>query len=270
MKRPAGVSLPSALLIAFATAAAALAVDPAREVEGLRDQPGRVWLVWEVPATEQGGQLCCFEGPGDARRCRLGDRGRNWGTSDTRLFPPGAALRIHLALENGEAKRLLAVSSSCPVETQGEQVRRIDGVTTEASVRYLAGLTSPWKRDSSESALAAVAFHEGAAATESLARLARERGGAENRREQAIFWLGAERGAAGLAALRVLLREPVGEELAEHTVFAISQNPGGTEVLLELVQRPDVPRGIRRQALFWLGQSDDPRALEEISRLLAP
>lgn len=266
MKRPANV----AFMIALATAAPALAVDPAREVESLRDQPGRVWLVWEVPATEQGSQLCCFEGPRDARRCGLGERGRNWGSSDTARFPPGAALRIHVAVENGEATRLLAVSSSCPVETQGEQVRSLDAVTSEASVRFLAGLTSAWRRDRSESALAALAFHDGAAATETLARLARERGGAEDRREQAIFWLGAERGAAGLAALRGLLREPVGEELAEHTVFAISQNPGGTEVLLDLVQRSDVPRGIRRQALFWLGQSDDPRALEEISRLLAP
>ncbi len=257
-------------VLAVATAAAALAADPARELASLRDLPSRHWLAWEVPASANGTQLCCFEGPGEARSCRLGDLGHNWGTSDATRFPADAALAIYLEVDDGVAGRILAVSTRCPVDARGEDVRRLDDVAPEASVRLLAGLTDPWRHDRSEAALAALAFHADPAATAALTRLASARDGHHDRREQAMFWLGEERGEGGLTALRGLLREPLDEGLAAHAVFAVSRNPGGTGALLDLVRRPEVAPPIRRQALFWLGQSDDPRALAEISRLLAP
>jgi HEAT repeat protein len=53
----------------------------------------------------------------------------------------------------------------------------------------------------------------------------------------------------------------------EQAVFALSQLPDGTDWLLEVLRSKRDPEVVRR-ALFWLGQSNDPRALQEIERIL--
>jgi len=52
-------------------------------------------------------------------------------------------------------------------------------------------------------------------------------------------------------------------------VFALSQLDDGDGVtpLLELI-RHGRETEVRREALFWLGQSDDPRAMESLETLL--
>jgi HEAT repeat protein len=58
--------------------------------------------------------------------------------------------------------------------------------------------------------------------------------------------------------------------LAEEAVFAISQLPGetGTRMLLELAKDEQKPREVRRQALFWLANSDDENAVAALADLL--
>ncbi|MEO8195219.1 MAG: HEAT repeat domain-containing protein [Thermoanaerobaculia bacterium] len=53
----------------------------------------------------------------------------------------------------------------------------------------------------------------------------------------------------------------------EQGVFALSQLEDGTPQLLALL-RESGDREVKRQAIFWLGQSDDPRATAELERLL--
>jgi HEAT repeat protein len=52
-------------------------------------------------------------------------------------------------------------------------------------------------------------------------------------------------------------------------VFALSQRPQseGVPILIRLA-RTDRDPEIRRDALFWLGQSNDPRALDLFEELL--
>lgn len=257
-------------LMASLTAERAAAVDLASELAALANTAGRQWLAWEVPANSEGSQLCCFDHRSTtAHGCRLDERLGNWGNRDDERFPAGSPLAIYVAVERGRIERLLAVSASCPVDERSESVRRLADVAPAASVELLAGLARPWRDDLSDLALAALGHHATAAATSALTTFARDPAADSELREQAIFWLGLLRGAEGLAELERLLTERPGGEPADPIVFAISQNPGGTEALLVLVRRPEVATEVRRQALFWLGQSDDPRALEEISRLLA-
>jgi HEAT repeat protein len=59
-------------------------------------------------------------------------------------------------------------------------------------------------------------------------------------------------------------------EVREHAVFALSQRPAeeGVPALIRIARTNPHPE-LRRKALFWLGQSEDPRALtlfEEILR----
>ena len=57
------------------------------------------------------------------------------------------------------------------------------------------------------------------------------------------------------------------DDVREQAVFALSQLDDGTDWLLKVLRSKRDTETMRR-ALFWLGQSDDPRALEEISKIL--
>ena len=59
--------------------------------------------------------------------------------------------------------------------------------------------------------------------------------------------------------------------VAEQAVFAISQLPGesGSKMLMDLVTDSQAPREVRRQALFWLANSDDDNAVAALADLLS-
>lgn len=57
------------------------------------------------------------------------------------------------------------------------------------------------------------------------------------------------------------------DHVREQAVFALSQLPDGTDHLLNVLHSKRDRETIRR-ALFWLGQSDDPRALAELEKIL--
>jgi len=52
-------------------------------------------------------------------------------------------------------------------------------------------------------------------------------------------------------------------------VFALSRLPGD-EAATQLIAVADSSKdpAVRRQAIFWLGQSNDPRALEYLTKIL--
>ena len=57
------------------------------------------------------------------------------------------------------------------------------------------------------------------------------------------------------------------DHVREQAVFALSQLDDGTDWLLRVLRSSRDPELVRR-ALFWLGQSKDPRALEAIEKIL--
>jgi len=56
----------------------------------------------------------------------------------------------------------------------------------------------------------------------------------------------------------------------EQAVFALSQQPrdAGVPALIRIARTHPEP-GVRRKALFWLGQSGDPRALALFEEILS-
>jgi hypothetical protein len=86
-------------------------------------------------------------------------------------------------------------------------------------------------------------------------------------RAQALFWL-AQTHAKGAGEWIVgRLDAEKDDHVREQAVFALSQLKDGTDWLLQILRSKRDPETIRR-ALFWLGQSDDPRALHEIEKIL--
>jgi hypothetical protein len=103
-----------------------------------------------------------------------------------------------------------------------------------------------------------------------LLDLAHDRTAPAAARRAAIFWLSQEAGERATRGLAELVDDD-GEDrdLREHAVFALSQLPAeeGVPVLLRVARGHRDP-AIRRRAMFWLGQSDDPRALALFEELL--
>jgi len=104
-----------------------------------------------------------------------------------------------------------------------------------------------------------------------LVKLAKNNNVNTDVRRSAVFWVGQAAAAAATAGLvEVVGDEAVDREVREAAVFALSQRPNDEGVpALVAAARTDKDGKIRRSAIFWLGQSDDPRALAYFEEVLA-
>ena len=104
-----------------------------------------------------------------------------------------------------------------------------------------------------------------------LLRMARDTSVREETRRQAVFWLGQAAGEEAAKGLDSIAADRGGDiEIRKQAVFALSQRPAdeGVPILIRIARSNRHPE-LRKTALFWLGQSEDPRALtlfEEILR----
>jgi len=236
-------------------------------------------------------------------------------------------------ISGGKVHDLRVVGESCPLDGDGAQVTWIGSVDDTAGLDWLEAQARSDKDDrAGDSALYALALHRSPEAGQRLYSLAKETGG--NLSEEAIFWLGENRGEQGFRILEQLLAElPRGDrrrainfalaqnntpgaadllfrisksdsdpeqrgeamfwlaetypqqahgwllevidneeddDVLEQAVFAISQLPDGLgdQVLLELAKNGEAPRAVRRQAIFWLAQSDNDSSVAALTEML--
>jgi hypothetical protein len=126
-------------------------------------------------------------------------------------------------------------------------------------------------RTDGEELVTAATLADSAIVWPALLRLARRTDVPMDTRRQAVFWLGQAAGEAATRGLDSLAADGGGElEVRKQAVFALSQRPAdeGVPALIHIA-RTNPHAEIRKDALFWLGQSEDPRAIalfEEILR----
>lgn len=101
-----------------------------------------------------------------------------------------------------------------------------------------------------------------------LLRIARDGQRPRETRRQAMFWLGQGAGEAATAGLTELSDDP-DREVRLQAVFALSRRPAdeGVPTLIRIARTHQDP-ATRRQAMFWLGRSEDPRAVALFEELL--
>jgi len=90
-------------------------------------------------------------------------------------------------------------------------------------------------------------------------------------RSQALFWL-AQKASRQISeeAIRAAIDQDPETQVKEKAVFALTQVPNGDGVpLLIEVARNNRNAQIRKKAMFWLGQSKDPRAVKFFEDVLA-
>ncbi len=88
-------------------------------------------------------------------------------------------------------------------------------------------------------------------------------------RSQALFWLAQKAGQKAVGAISAAIEQDPETEVKRRAVFALSLLPKdeGVPKLIEVARTNRNPI-VRKQALFWLGQSNDPRALRFVEEIL--
>ncbi len=125
-------------------------------------------------------------------------------------------------VENDNVEKMEVYSADCPLEAGGLPFIWIRGVPAKASLAYLRSFVSASAADHVlNSAMLAISMHADAQADGILEQLARP---AESQRirEQAIFWMGVNRGARGVAGLKEILEKEASEQIRVKAVFALS------------------------------------------------
>lgn len=232
--------------------------------------------------------------PGDRQVCGW-DNGAYRGSHQLSLEGP-TTLFVLYRVDRNAISKVRAATPDCDIDAGSLQVTWWTGVNAAASVRYLETLVTERLADS---AMSAIALHKDAEADRALdARLApdqpdkiREKAimwltvsrqryepvlkaahddKSAHVRGQALFWLaqGAQKKIAADAIAAAIENDPE-TDVKKKAVFALTQMPNGEGVpkLIE-VAKTNRNAAVRKQALFWLGQSKDPRALQFIEELL--
>jgi HEAT repeat protein len=135
-------------------------------------------------------------------------------------------------------------------------------------VSWLESLaTGDASRKLSSTAVMAIALHADPPAVDRLITLARS-SPSSHVRGDAVFWVAQRAGDKAVGTITEVLDDP-DSQIRTKAVFALSQLPKdeGIPKLIELA-RTHRDRAVRRQAMFWLGQSRDPRAIDFFEQLL--
>jgi HEAT repeat protein len=126
------------------------------------------------------------------------------------------------------------------------------------------------EEDAGDELITAAMLADSAVVWPELLRMARDGGLRTETRKQAVFWLSQAAGEAATRGLDSIVVDDRGDlEVREQAVFALSQRPSdeGVPALIRIARGNPHPE-IRKKALFWLGQSDDPRALTLFEEIL--
>jgi len=277
---PARADQPKISNARLETRSAAQGLEPEfRSFLAAQADPG--WLAYSVPALPGHHPLCCGEGWTDddrdrCTRCALesGDGSNHTvqgsGQDSTRLEGP-QDMAIFLRVADHGVTKIRVLSPDCQVDAGGLRVLWLMEVKPAESVAVLttlvpAGFSAEGEgRKVAHGALAAIAMQADPAADRALDAFTAP-SQPEKLREQAAFWLGSARGAAGLAALERMAKSDPSSHVRQQVAFAYSvcRQPAAVDDLIRMAH-DDENEHVRGQALFWLAQKAGKRAAQAIT-----
>jgi len=149
-------------------------------------------------------------------------------------------------------------------------VTDLGDVSAAGAADYLVSLANTLPGKAGRHAIFPATIADSAEIWPALLRLAKNEERPRETRKQAVFWLGQAAGEAATSGLDSLSRDSnVDREVQKQVVFALSQRPRdeGIPILIRVARTHPDPE-VRRQAVFWLGQSNDSRAIALFEELL--
>jgi hypothetical protein len=189
--------------------------------------------------------------------------GRGW----RRACLDGPA-RVAISLFDGSIRRVRVYVGGAWRNTGAEDVHDLGVVSAPRAAEALLALARQNARG--KEAIFAATVADSAQVGPALLRLAKDDRTPRESRKTAVFWLSQMAGDSATAGLEDLATDDDEDrEVREQAVFALSQlrHDEGIPALIK-VARTNADPGIRRKAIFWLGQSDDPRVLALFEELL--
>jgi hypothetical protein len=218
---------------------------------------------------------------GDGRRYfRVGRHSYHgeWNSADGRdMRPcvPGARVRMRVVRGTVSDVRLTVGPRPTSTVANGERVSDLGEVSSTEAASYFLGLAGEGSGQASHGAITAAVVADSASVWRRLLAIATDtlRASGSTRRD-AMFWV-SRFAAAKVAGHGEDITAADDDDHDEQddtrsaAVFALSQLRGkqGVEPLLEIARSNKDPQ-VRQKAMFWLGQSGDPRAAALFGEIL--
>ena len=164
------------------------------------------------------------------------------------------------------------VARPWPAEGHG-RVTDLGAVGAREASDYLLALAERTADGSvGEKALLPATLADSVTTWPALLRIAKRDAVPQQTRRSAVFWLSQQAGDAVTRQLGDFVNDDSEDrELRKHAVFALSQRPRDEAVpeLLRIARTHRDPE-IRKTAMFWLGQTNAPRAVALFEEILSP
>lgn len=256
------------LVLALAALALLLpAVLPAQSIAS-RIGATRTGTVWMSFASAKGvcgngrGQIAVKKDDQSAYFENVGEYQKEWKDECV----PGP-VRVSLDLERGTVASLRAYVGG---NWNGRAALDLGTVPTAEAIDFLLGIAERGAAKPAKEAIFPASIAEGAVVWPRLLTLARDDARPREVRASAIFWVSQAASAAATEGLQEIVDDPSGDrELRKSAIFSLSRRPHEESVpaLLRVARTHKDPE-LRRTAIFWLGQSKDPRAIAYFEEIL--
>jgi hypothetical protein len=199
----------------------------------------------------------------------FGDRGRSFESEDWTPDWRSGPVRVVLRMRRGEVTDVdtYVAGEWLPA---GDETLDLGTVSAPRAAEYLLELARSAEGDAGKEAILPAALADSATVWPQLLRIARDGSLPSETRKSAVFWTGQAAGEAATSGLaEIVYDEAAGREVREVAIFALSQRPRdeGVPALIRIVRENRDPALVKK-ALFWLGQSGDPRALALFEEIL--
>ena len=181
------------------------------------------------------------------------------------------ALSQHNSDRAGRILRDFAERESENEELREQAIFWLGQKRSEENANYLKGLYTRVKKDAlKEKIIFSLSQQRAFGNSEWIMNIALDSKESTEMRKQALFWAGQNGGATteSFAALYDKMTDP---ELKEQLIFVFSQRGRDSKAVDKLmdIAKNDKDREMRSKAVFWLGQSRDPRAVKFLEDLIS-
>jgi hypothetical protein len=151
-----------------------------------------------------------------------------------------------------------------------DNVTDLGMVAAPEAANYLLTLARSLTGDPGKEAVLPATLADSAVVWPALLEISKDRNRPREIRKNAVFWLGQAAGEAATEGLSEIVYDASGDgEVRESAIFALSQlsDDAGVPILIDIVRTHPDPN-LKKKAIFWLGQSDDPRVVALFEELL--
>lgn len=223
-----------------------------RELQALGARGSALWVGYKIPTIPTNRTSC---------------------NAPVQLEPAKEAI-VLVRVTGGSVERLRTFAPSCTIDAAQMPMVWLDGVTPDASATWLSSVATRAASSSERNppllqpAMMALEITPGAAALRSLLAFAKD----DQRpalRSRAISALALRAESEATATIQNAIANDPDTEVKKTAVGALARMPNGDGVpLLIQVARTNRNADVRKQAMFWLGQSKDTRAVSFFEEIL--